>query len=161
MKKTITFNKIYTKRKQSKSWNIEPLLLVHPKQQEAINQLFLNNSFDHTLLYQTEIKKKLTGYKAQDKKKTFFDINYFISLQNTIELLVKSKLFCYYCKKSVFVLYENIRDPKQWTLDRIDNEQGHNTDNCVICCLECNLQRRTLDDKKFKFTKQFKIIKKE
>ena len=52
------------------------------------------------------------------------------------KLLVKSKLFCYYCKNPVFILYENIRDPTQWTLDRIDNEQGHNEDNCVICCFK-------------------------
>ena len=57
-------------------------------------------------------------------------------------------------------MYENVREKKQWTLDRLDNEQGHNKDNVVICCLECNIKRGTLDDEKFKFSKQMKIIKK-
>ena len=56
-------------------------------------------------------------------------------------------------------MYENVRESKQWTLDRIDNNIGHNKDNVVICCLECNLKRGTIDDKKFKFTKQMRIIK--
>ena len=49
---------------------------------------------------------------------------------------------------------------KQWTLDRLDNDQGHNRDNVVICCLECNLKKGTMDDEKFRFAKQMRIIKK-
>ena len=57
-------------------------------------------------------------------------------------------------------MYENVREKKQWTLDRMDNDEGHNKNNVVICCLECNIKRGTLDDKKFKFAKQMRIIKK-
>ena len=60
----------------------------------------------------------------------------------------------------MLLIYENVREPRQWTLDRIDNSIGHNTENVVISCLSCNLKRRTMDDKKFKFSKQMKIIKK-
>ena len=56
-------------------------------------------------------------------------------------------------------MYESIREKKQWTLDRLDNDQGHNRDNVVICCLTCNLKKGTKNDKKFKFTKQMRIIK--
>ena len=49
---------------------------------------------------------------------------------------------------------------KQWTLDRLDNRYQHSDKNCVISCLQCNLQRRCLDDKKFLFTKQMNLIKK-
>ena len=48
---------------------------------------------------------------------------------------------------------------KQWTLDRIDNDQGHTYDNVVIACLECNLQRRRTNSDKFLFTKQMKIVR--
>jgi hypothetical protein len=47
----------------------------------------------------------------------------------------------------------------QWTLDRLDNSIGHHDDNVVICCLKCNLKKRRMDDEKFKFTKQLRVIK--
>lgn len=57
-------------------------------------------------------------------------------------------------------MYENKREMQQWTLDRLDNSIGHEKNNVVICCLKCNLERRCINDDKFLFTKQFKLIKK-
>ena len=56
-------------------------------------------------------------------------------------------------------MYKNVREYRQWTLDRINNDNGHNKENVVICCLECNLKKGTINDEKFKFTKQMRIIK--
>ena len=47
-----------------------------------------------------------------------------------------------------------------WTLDRIDNNIGHNKDNVVISCLACNLQKRRRGEEAFKFMKQMVITKK-
>ena len=77
-----------------------------------------------------------------------------------MEKLVVSKLKCYYCRDNCLLMYNNIREKKQWTLDRLDNSDGHTSENTVICCLDCNLKRGTLNDEKFKFTKQLNIIKK-
>ncbi len=77
-----------------------------------------------------------------------------------LEILVISKLKCHYCRCDCLLMYDNIREKKQWTLDRLDNEQGHNRDNVVVSCLECNLKKGTIDDKKFRFAKQMRIIKK-
>ena len=85
-----------------------------------------------------------------------------IALKQMIECLEKlviSKLKCYYCKKDCLITYENVRENTQWTLDRINNDKGHNKDNVVISCLKCNLKRGTLNDEKFKFTKQMYLIK--
>jgi hypothetical protein len=59
----------------------------------------------------------------------------------------------------MFLLYEIVRELKQWTLDRIDNNNGHNSDNVVICCLECNLKRRKMSQEKFIFQKNLIIVK--
>ena len=59
------------------------------------------------------------------------------------------------------ILYEVSRELKQWTLDRIDNDKGHNNDNYHLACLDCNLKRRRQTDVKFLFTKQLKIVKHE
>ena len=51
------------------------------------------------------------------------------------------------------------RENYQWTLDRIDNDQGHNIDNILISCLECNLKRRCRSKDKFLMGKQLKIMR--
>ena len=105
------------------------------------------------------MQKKLNSYKRQDIKKNKNE-NGLISYEELLEKLVISKLRCYYCKKEALLLYENNREQKQWTLDRLDNSCGHTKDNVVISCLKCNLERRCLNDEKFLFTKQMRLIKK-
>ena len=48
---------------------------------------------------------------------------------------------------------------KQWSLDRINNDIGHNSGNLLIACLECNLKRRRTNKDAFMFTKNMVIIK--
>ena len=126
-----------------------------------LNKLFLEESYEEKKEMEREIKKKINSYKQQDISKSLFNSDFLISLNEAIEKLVISKLKCYYCKHEVSILYNDIRDPFQWTLDRIDNNQGHFTNNVVICCLECNLKRRRINSDAFLFTKQLKIIKQE
>ena len=64
------------------------------------------------------------------------------------------------CVQKVFLLYEVVRESNQWTLDRINNDIGHNSDNCVLACLKCNLKRRRTGADAFLFTKQLNIVKK-
>ena len=68
-------------------------------------------------------------------------IDKFITYDEIIEKLVLSKLKCYYCRCECLLMYKNVREKKQWTLDRINNNIGHHKNNVVICCLECNLKK--------------------
>ena len=155
-------NKKDKKRVNSDKWNkLENFKDMDIKKQiELLNRLYLDEEYEGKELVKKEVERKLSGYKNQDTKKKCYDKNYFISYENTLEKLVVSKLKCYYCKSDCKLMYENIREKKQWTLDRLDNDQGHNRDNVVICCLECNLKKGTMDDEKFRFAKQMRIIKK-
>lgn len=108
-----------------------------------------------------EIEKKINSYKQQDIKKDIYDIKKLISLNETILKLKESELKCCYCSDPVKILYRIVREPKQWTLDRIDNDDCHSCNNTVIACLECNLKRRVTDKDKFMFTKKLKLIKRE
>jgi len=108
---------------------------------------------------QQHIMQKLNGYKAQDVKKEFHDPEKFADVEYVIQMLEESSNSCYYCKESVQVLYENVREPKQWSLDRIYNNQGHNKGNLVIACLKCNLSRKTMYHERYAFTKQLVIVK--
>ena len=108
-----------------------------------------------------EIEKKINSYKQQDIKKGLYDINKLISLNETILKLKDSCLKCCYCEEPVKVLYRIVREPKQWTLDRIDNDDCHSCSNTIIACLECNLKRRVTDKDKFEFTKKMRLIKRD
>jgi 5-methylcytosine-specific restriction endonuclease McrA len=107
-----------------------------------------------------QIQRKINGYKHQDKDKGLFDANKFVRLPYVLDLLQISDFDCYYCKEKVKILYEYIRESKQWSLERIDNDIGHNVDNVKIACLHCNLRRKTMYHERYAFTKQLKIVKK-
>lgn len=148
------------KRIESEKWENKGLLLNNKKQTNILNQLYLNEKFDGYKDVEQSIKRKIKGYENQDKKKNILNKKKIINYNDLLEVLVISKLKCYYCKDDCLLMYDNVREKKQWTLDRLDNDQGHNRDNIVISCLDCNLKKRTMDDNKFKFSKQMRIIKK-
>ena len=140
--------------------NISKEVFVDKNQIPMVNQLYLNQEFKGKVELIKSIKQKISSYKSQDTKKHKLNDN-FITYDQLLEKLVISKLKCHYCRKNTLIMYENKREPLQWTLDRIDNDIGHSSENTVICCLKCNLDRRCLNDKKFKFTKQMRLIKKK
>lgn len=106
------------------------------------------------------LSDKLRGYRVQDIQKGLYSDSEFIQLQQALELLLRSNMMCYYCKEPVKIIYDEVRDPKQWTLERISNDIGHNYGNVEIACLSCNLRRRTMYHERYVLTKQMcKIIK--
>jgi hypothetical protein len=129
---------------------------------EMIRKLYMdfdNSIFEYKALLQKELERKINGYKGQDKNKKIYDKDMLITLEEVIDKLVSSKLKCYYCSCHIFLIYKNMREPDQWTLDRKDNDLCHSAENTVIACLKCNLKRRVTDMNKFEFTKKLKIVK--
>jgi len=147
-------------RKIIQKWKYKDFLLESKNHISIVNQLFLEQSFNGDNTTKNELHKKINSYKQQDIKKDK-NLDGLISYEELLEKLVVSKLKCYYCRKDVLLLYENNREQKQWTLDRLDNSLGHTKENVVVCCLKCNLERRCLNDEKFLFTKQMRLIKKK
>lgn len=106
-----------------------------------------------------QLLSKRNGYKYQDVQKQIYNEQSFISYRKLLELLFHSGLLCYYCNEKVYMIYEYIREAKQWSLERINNDYGHNHNNVQIACLKCNLRRRTMNHEKFLATKQIKFVK--
>ena len=123
-----------------------------------------NNSKEHIInfkekrLMKQEIERKINSYKHQDILKKFDQQN-FIDYHSILSQLLKCNMKCHYCFCQVFVLYDNVREKYQWTVDRIDNAKGHTKDNYVISCLECNIKRRKQYYDKFMFTKTLNLVK--
>jgi hypothetical protein len=109
----------------------------------------------------SELKRKVSSYKQQDLTKSRYNSDAFITIDYVIQLLKESELKCCFCSQEVLLLYGFKRDIKQWTLDRINNDEGHNINNVLIACLECNLKRRTTSKDAFMFTKNLTIVKDE
>tara|TARA_R110002012_G_scaffold57724_3_gene148868 strand:+ start:536 stop:1051 length:516 start_codon:yes stop_codon:yes gene_type:complete len=148
-------------RKETLHWNFDEIYFTYNKQIEIINQLYLEQEIELEKIFKREIERKINGYKNQDIQKEIFDLNYFISLDRTIEKLVGSKLKCFYCNDNCELIYKDNFAKKQWTLDRLDNNMGHNDNNVVICCLECNIKRGNMDSERFKKGKDIKIVRKQ
>lgn len=162
-----SFNDKPAKRSKIVDMNISSIYETKKQQFELLHKLKYeiktkDNEEEKLLkLINQELKKKHYSYNQQDIKKDILDSVQFISLSQIQEKLLDCCLECYYCNTSVKIIYSDVRDPTQWTLDRINNDMGHNNNNVVISCLKCNLQRRRIDDEKFLFTKQLKILKQE
>ena len=141
------------KRVLVESWNLEPIYYTHEMQLSI-----LHKQINFSLFFQ-QIERKMQGYKYQDVEKKVFDSSKFVNLEYVLKLLSDSQMQCYYCKEKVFVLYEMARENCQWTLDRIDNALGHNMENVLISCLDCNLKRRCRSKDKFLMGKQMQILR--
>ena len=160
--KKINCEKEKKMRVETKTWGLSEEELSH---QTQINMLlvenFINNENNNKYISKmiSHIKTKLCCYKQQDILKKILNEKEFVSFEETIVLLKNSNMKCCYCSNKVYILYERVRELKQWSLDRINNDIGHNKGNLVIACLECNLKRRRTNKDAFMFTKNMVIIK--
>ena len=76
-----------------------------------------------------------------------------------LHLLWQTQMQCHYCKNGVLILYPDVRQTTQWTLDRIDNTRDHSLDNVVLACLQCNIKRQIIRKELFYYTKTLQIHK--
>ena len=156
------------KRIEIEKLNLQVEYFTFEKQFEIINNISkqlnnLNNEEDKTAskILTKQIEKKIASYKQQDMDKKILNNEKIINLKCIIDKLIETEIKCYYCKDKMYILYENVREPKQWSVDRINNNLGHNIDNFVLACLDCNLKRRCRSADKFLFTKQLNIIRQD
>ena len=160
--KKINFEKEIKMRVETKTWGLNDEELAHQKQ---LNYLMCDgfivneDKYKYKSKLTSHIKNKLCNYKQQDIIKKKLNEENFVSFEETVNLLKTCCLKCCYCSSEVYILYERVREMKQWSLDRVDNNIGHNSGNVVISCLECNLKRRRTNKDAFIFTKNMVIIK--
>lgn len=150
--------KLTQEKKIEKKKDADKINSIYYDEKEQCN--ILNGIYSDILsTLQKEVKKKISSYKQQDRQKNKLDHDKFITYSEVIDILKSTLCLCYYCKNQMLLFYENKNDKKQWTLDRINNDVGHNKDNVVATCLDCNIQKRRRDHDKFTFTKNLIIDK--
>jgi hypothetical protein len=152
------------KRVIAKKWNFSDDNYNYDNQIKFIKEIHSNTYDENNKVMKIviqEINRKISSYKQQDKIKKLFDEPFFLTFDSIINKMIECQLKCKYCLNEMNVLYDISREIKQWSVDRIDNNLGHNINNFHLACLECNLKRRRRSDEKFLFTKQLKIVKTE
>lgn len=159
--KSINLTKKTGKRAAINTLDISNCCYDINNQNDLIKKLYLDVIFPENKKLRSQIVAKIGSYRKQDRNKQRYDEDKFIKFEETVELLVASKLLCHYCKDKLYLFYQDVREKKQWTLDRVNNDIGHYANNVVISCLDCNLKRRTTNKDHFLFTKQLKLVKKE
>jgi len=172
--KDVVKNKEPKKRIVTKKWTFPDEYFDYKNQWQVVTNIFntLNtdiNTFvdDSNELMNVskiaiqEINKKISGYKQQDIIKKKFNAEQFITFESVIKKMIECEIKCRYCKEPMNILYDISRELKQWSVDRIDNDLGHNISNFHLACLDCNLKRRRRTDEKFLFTKQLNIVKQD
>jgi len=149
-------------RKVMEEWKLDPKYLEREVQLECVN--IMNDGIktadpEMCQEFRRQVSAKISGYKSQDTKKGLYDESLFVKFEDVVKLMADRKMTCFYCRKQALLFYEYVRDNCQWTLDRIDNERGHNNGNLEIACLNCNLRRRTMYHERYVFTKQMSVVK--
>ena len=157
---------MYVKREKKErieveTWGLTETDLSFEKQLELLKKLSLIKGIKdkYSQLLINHIKTKIQGYTHQDVLKKKYNESEFINLSYVIQLLIESGLRCHYCACESYLLYEIVRETKQWSLDRINNDLGHNKGNLVMACLECNLKRRRINKDAFFMTRNLKIFR--
>ena len=148
------------KKVETNTWGLNDEELSFDTQLDILKNLFLNINISNdklTNFITSHIKTKISSYKHQDILKNIFLEPDFVTFNYIIELLNSCNMKCHYCACETYLLYEFVREMKQWSLDRINNDIGHNKGNLVIACLECNLKRRRTNKDAFFMTKNLTI----
>jgi hypothetical protein len=100
-------------------------------------QKFINNEIDINV--SNKIKQKIKSYKQTDKEK--FNIDNNLTLENVIKILISYNYKCDECGKEIIIDYKK-GCYRQFSLDRINDNNPHNYDNIRLCCLSCNINHQ-------------------
>ena len=165
IKRANRVKKEIVKRDIMNKYNISEQFFNYQIQLQLLKEIYnksnqLLNIREKSILNQ-EIERKISNYKQQDLLKKKYNESLFIDIDSIIKKLIEVNMYCFYCKCELHILYEIVRELTQWTIDRINNDEGHNKDNFVIACLNCNIKRRNINSNKFLFTKQLLLVKKD
>ena len=109
-----------------------------------IQLLFKDKEEIHDFLYIfiQEIDRKIYICRQQDLIKNILNPEKFITINYIIDKLVEFNMKCYYCECEMFILYKNIKEQSQWTINKTNIYNGYNKDNIVLSCLECNIKNK-------------------
>ena len=94
-----------------------------------------------TCVVRKTIQRKLVAYKRQDKIK---GVRFNLKVDHILHLKDAQNNHCAACDIELLWSYQP-KDTQQFSVDRLDNNRGHTSDNIRLTCLECNRKRGAAD----------------
>ena len=122
---------------------------------ESIALALINE--DHQSDVVKHVRTKIGSYRKQDQRAGRPE--YGIAPFDVLRALLKARMLCTYCLGRMSFFPREKGDVFQWTLDRVDNDDGHSLANCEVSCLQCNLRKKRRNSEGFKFGMQVKVTK--
>lgn len=108
--------------------------------------MFNSINCENLLLLRVKILDKISTHRSYDIKNGF-DISNIIDFEWCYVLILKQQGKCLYCERNCAFLDYKPRQQNQFSFDRIsstpvtDSTKGHNKNNIVMCCLNCNTKK--------------------
>ena len=87
------------------------------------------------------IKQWIFSSRQYDKMRNIYDADRFMD-KCFMKDLIEDYKQCYYGDCKVNLQYTEYRNDLA-TIERLDNSIGHIKSNCVLCCLKCNVSRKS------------------
>ncbi len=95
--------------------------------------------------FEKTIKKsvgtKIKHYERTDSRPKFKDCERTMTPKQALSILKDSNGFCTICSDQLRLHDWKTDDSKQFSFDRIDDDDTHHKNNVQITCLRCNLQK--------------------
>ena len=93
------------------------------------------------------IEQWIVNSRHYDKMNNIYDADRFID-KCFLKGLVEDYQQCYYGDCKVNFQYTEYQNDLA-TIERLDNSIGHIKSNCVLCCLKCNISKKSNEDRRF------------
>ena len=107
------------------------------------NVYFYNHKEDRSkdkYILNKYLQYKVEGYLGQDKNRTIIKDDYI-----TPEWFMdKTNISCHYCHNDFNISIDRKcnRVQSDITADRLNNAEAHHKENCVLCCVHCNVSKK-------------------
>ena len=89
------------------------------------------------------INRWISDSKQSDKKRDKYNPEKYVTrqwLEEKLDECVSTGTRCHYCEKTMDLIEYG---PDLITIERLNNERGHNIDNCVFACFGCNRKHQS------------------
>ena len=92
------------------------------------------------------IKQWIFKSRQYDKMRNIYDADRFID-KCFLKGLIEDYKQCYYGDCKINLQYTEYQDDLA-SIERLDNSIGHIKSNCVLCCLKCNVSKKSNKDRR-------------